>query len=447
MTQKILIVGGVGGGATVAAQIRRKNKDATIIIFDKDEYIAFSNCGMPYYLGNTVKDREQILYPKEEFAVKYGVQVRTKAEVTAIHREQKAITYLTESKQYTETYDQLILSPGATAVMPPIPGMDQTRTFSLHTIADMDEIAAYIEEQHPKSAAIVGGGFIGLEMLENLHAKELNCTLIDRSDQVMNPLDQDMAETVHEYINEKQVHLLLNNGLKEFSNEGKTLHVASGKTVAADMTIMAVGIQPNVQLAQEAGLSIGKTGAIIVNEYMQTDDPAIYALGDAVETTDWITGEPRNIALAWPAHRQAFIIASHLHGQPIPYQGTIGSSILRLFEITIGATGANRIELEAKGIPYKEAKIETLSNANYFPSTAKLWIKILFDAHNGRIYGGQAVGYAGADKRLAILSTAIKGRMTVFDLPELELAYAPPYSSPKDPVNILGYKATSMLAN
>ncbi|MGX4670352.1 CoA-disulfide reductase [Cerasibacillus sp. JNUCC 74] len=446
MAKKMIIVGAVGGGATVAAQIRRDNIDTTIILFDKNGYVSFSNCGMPYYLGKTVANRNDILYPKDKFEEKYNVHVRTYAEVTAIDRKNKMITYVSQSKQFTETYDQLILSPGATAVMPSIPGMNKMRTFNLHTIPDMDAIATFIEEKQPKTAAIIGGGFIGLEMLENLHERGIQCTLIDRSDQVMNPIDDDMAKIVHQYVNNKNVDLILNDRLQEFSNDGKTLHLNSGKVVEADITIMAVGIRPNIKLAKEANLSIGKTEAIVVNEFMQTDDPAIYALGDAVETKDFITGEPRNIALAWPAHRQAFIIANHINGKSIPYYGTIGSSILRLFDLTLGATGLNRYRLETQKIDYKEAKIETLSSAGYFPGADKLWIKILFDAANGRIYGGQVVGYAGADKRLAILSTAIKSKLTVYDLPELELAYAPPYSSPKDPINILGYKAITLLA-
>ncbi|WP_121640427.1 CoA-disulfide reductase [Virgibacillus sp. Bac330] len=445
MAQKILIVGGVGGGATVAAQIRRNNQDAVIMLFEKGEYVAFSNCGMPYYLGGTVQDRDQILFSTEQFAEKYSVNVRTKAEVTAIQRNEKTVTYMADGQENTENYDKLILSPGATAIMPSIPGLNKARTFSLHTIPDMDKIAKYMQEQQPKTAAIVGGGFIGLEMLENLYEQGITCTLIDRSEQVMNPVDSDMAALVHSYIKEKNINLVLHDGLKKFTNDGRTLHLESGKTVEADLTIMAVGIKPHTQLASNANLSIGETGAIKVNHFMQTEDPSIYALGDAVETTDEITGAAKMIALAWPAHRQAFIIASHLNNEHIPYQGTIGSSILRLFDMTIGATGANRNSLTANGMSFKETTIETLSNASYFPSADKLWIKVLFDAKNGQIYGGQVVGYAGADKRLAILSTAIKGKLTVFDLQELELAYAPPYSSPKDPVNILGYKAASML--
>ena len=444
---KIVIVGGVGGGATVAAQIRRNDKESEIILFDKGSHISFSNCGMPYYIGGAVENRDDLLFPADKFESKYNVDVRTGSEVISINRKNKSVQFKQENVILEETYDKLILSPGAEAIVPDIAGIDKKRTFTLHSIPDMDAIHDYINKEKPRTAAVVGAGFVGMEVLENLHALGMNCTIIDRSEQVMKLVDEDMASIIEEHLKEKNVNLILDDGLASFSDNGKCLHLNSGKTVQADMTILAVGIKPNTKLAIDAELKIGNTGAIYVNDYMQTTDPEIYALGDAVETKDQLTNAPRRIALAWPAHRQAFIIASHLNGQNIPYGGTLGSAILKIFDLTVGATGNGSTLLKQSGLTFKEASLKTYSNARYYPGSEKIWLKVLFDEKTGAIYGGQVVGFAGVDKRLAVLATAIKGNLTVADLPELELAYAPPYSSSKDPINILGYKAASQLVN
>ncbi|MEC5424193.1 CoA-disulfide reductase [Virgibacillus sp. C22-A2] len=445
MAHKILIIGGVGGGATVAAQIRRNDKESEIILFDKGSYISFSNCGMPYYIGDTVEERDQLLYPEAKFAEKYNLVIRTNTEVVSIDRDRKTIIYKDTAGNHKESYDKLILSPGASAATPPIEGLNADRTFPLHTIPDMDAIHSFIKRNKPKTAAIVGAGFIGLEMVENLHALGLNCTMIDRSEQVIKLVDSDMGSIVQKHLNDKGVTVILNDGLDYYSDEGKRLHLNSGEVIDADMTIMAVGIKPNTKLAIESSLKLGDTGAVFVNEFMQTTDPAIYALGDVVETKDLITETPRHIALAWPAHRQAFIIASHLNGERIPYKGTLGSAILKVFDLTVGAAGHNSASLKKLGIPFKEAVIESYSHVRYYPGSDKLWIKILFDEESGRLYGAHTVGFEGVDKRLAVLSTAISAKLNVADLPELELAYAPPYSNAKDPINILGYKASAML--
>lgn len=445
MAQKIVIVGGVGGGATTAAQIRRNDKQSEVILFDKGSHISFSNCGMPYYIGGTVEERDDLLISTDKFSEKYQVDVRTNSEVTFINRKKKRVQYKKENDIQEESYDKLILSPGAEAVVPNIDGLEVTRTFTLHTIPDMDAIHSFINTEKPKTAAIVGAGFIGMEVVENLHALGIKCTVIDRSEQVMKLVDKDMASIIEDHLNEKNVDVILNEGLDSFSDNGKSLHLTSGKTVQADMTILAVGIKPNTKLAIDAELKIGNTGAIYVNDFLQTTDPDIYALGDAVETKDQITQAPRSIALAWPAHRQAYIIASHLNGETISYNGTLGSAILKIFDLTVGATGNNRTRLKQQGFTSKEATLKTFSNARYYPGSDRVWLKILFDEKTGAIYGGQVVGFAGADKRLAVLATAIKGNLTVADLTELELAYAPPYSSSKDPINILGYKAASLL--
>ncbi|TMN22812.1 CoA-disulfide reductase [Lentibacillus cibarius] len=445
MNRKIVIVGGVGGGATVAAQLRRQDKNADILLIDKGEHIAFSNCGMPYYIGGTVNKRKHLLVDTEKFSQKYNVRVQTNTTVTSIDRQNKQVICEHKSETRHEPYDKLILSPGASAVMPPFEGMNKDRTFTLHTIPDMDRIQDYIERHKPQSCAIIGAGFIGMEMVENLKQIGIDCTVIDRSKQVSKIVDSDMADTIEQHMQEQGVQIMLNEELNFFSENGSVLHLSSGKTVRADMTLMAAGIKPNTALATSSSLEIGETGAIKVNHFMQTNDPDIYALGDAVETNDRLVRTPRHIALAWPAHRQAYIIASHLHGADAAYNGTQGSAIFKVFDLTVGATGLNKAALDKLGINYQEVTHKARSHAGYYPGAEKVSIKILFDQADGTIYGAQVVGKDGADKRLAVLTTAMKGKLTVHDLPDLELAYAPPYSSPKDPINIIGYKAASML--
>lgn len=441
MDKRILIVGGVGGGATVAAQIRRKDKEASIILFEKDDEIAFSNCGMPYYIGDVVESRDKLLVSAEGFSKKYNVDVRLHSDVIDIKRNNKTIHIQGESETYTETYDKLILAPGATPIEPDIKGTQPENTFTLRTIPDMDRIQSYIDAKSPASAAVIGAGFVGLEMVENLREVGLECTLIDRSEQVMKIVDEDMATMIQNELEEKGVHVLLNDGLASFSNNGKTLHLNSGKSIDADMTILAVGIRPNTSLAKDASLELGIKETIAVNAFMQTSDKDIYALGDAIQTKDFQSGQPRHVALAGPAHRQAYIIASHLSGEPIPYRGSIGASILKVFDLTVAASGNIARTLKEQGYEFKETILNGYEHAGYYPGSRKLTLKILFDQKTGIIYSGQVVGFGGVDKRHAVLATAIKGNMTVYDLADLELAYAPPYSSPKDPINILGYKA------
>ncbi|WP_077324524.1 CoA-disulfide reductase [Virgibacillus siamensis] len=445
MSRKIVIVGGVGGGSTVTSQIRRVDPDAEIILFDKGSYIGFSNCGMPYYIGGVVEKRKKLLIDTEKFSDKFNADVRTNAEVTSIDRVSKSVSYNDASGTHKETYDTLIYAPGATAVTPDSTGINPDRTFTLRTIPDMDEIYHYIQNHQPKNCAIIGAGFIGMEMVENLTNIGIDCTIVDRSKQVMKLVDKEIAEPIENHLEEKGVHVMLEESLDSFSDNGTKLQLKSGKTLQADMTIMATGVKPNTNIAKAAGLETGKTGALKVNDFMQTNDPDIYALGDVVETEDFLTRNPRNVALAWPAHRQSFIIANHLEGKDIPYNGTLGSAIFKVFDLDVAATGLNRTALKQLGISFKEATHEALSHAGYYPGADKISLKVLFDAKVGTIYGAQCVGESGVDKRIAVISTAMKGKMTVADLAQLELAYAPPYSSPKDPVNILGYKASGML--
>jgi len=442
--KRIIIVGGVGGGATVAAQIRRQDQDSKILLFDRGDHIAFSNCGLPYYLGN-ISDRNELLTDTDDFERKYHVSVKTNTEVTFIDRSNKQIHYENSGETHVQSYDTLILAPGATAIIPELPGLHLDNTFTLHTIPDMDDIHSFIEEEQPKRVAIVGAGFIGLEMVENFRAIGLACTLINRSDHILKIVDHDFHTILTDHLHENGVQLELNDALDSFSNDGNSIHLQSGKTVETDFTLLAIGIKPLTMLGETAGLQLGETGALAVNKYMQTNDPDIYALGDVVETADFLTDTPRHIALAWPAHRQAFIIASHLQGDNLPYDGTMGSAILKLFELTIGATGHTSKDLERLDIPYQAVFLSGYSHAGYYPGSEPLHIKILFSEATGQLYGAQVVGIKGADKRLAVLTTAIKGHLTVHDLAALELAYAPPYSQPKDPINIIGYKAVAKL--
>ncbi|WP_404451409.1 CoA-disulfide reductase [Virgibacillus necropolis] len=444
MENKIVIVGGVGGGATVSAQIRRMDPESEIILFDKGEHIAFSNCGMPYYIGGIVKERDDLLRDSNDFAEKYNVNLKINSEVVQINRDKKEVTYRANNHDHQESYDTLILAPGAHALVPDLHGLNEEVTFTLHTIPDMDAIHSFITQNKPKTCAIVGAGFIGLEMVENLRELGIDCTLIDRSKQVMKLVDPDMSGTIQEHLKEKGVNLILNNGIESFTDAGKTLQLSSGDSVQADMTILAVGIKPNTKLASEANLQVGETGAIAVNEYMQTNDTSIFALGDAVETPDYLTKTPRHVALAWPAHRQAFIIASFLQGKKIPYEGTLGSAIFKVFDLSVAVTGHNAASLDQLGIDYQGVTHEALSHAGYYPGAEKVSIKVLFDKNNGEVLGAQVIGEDGVDKRLAVLAIAIKGRLSVTELAELELAYSPPYSSPKDPINIIGYKAMSL---
>ncbi len=445
MQEKIVIVGAVGGGATVAAQIRRQDNASEVILLDKGEHISFSNCGMPYYLGETVGKREDLLVDTDRFAEKYGVTVHTEAEVTAIDRNRKQIQYSKNGETRTQPYGKLILSPGASAIKLNTKETDQRRVFTLHTIPDMDRIHAFIKANNPKSVTVVGAGFVGLEVIENLSSTGLDCTLINRSEHVMKLVDGDIAVHIENHLRAKGVQLILNDGFAAFENDGETLRLESGKTIQTDMTIMAAGIKPETQLARDASLEIGETGAIRVNEYMQTNDPDIYALGDAAEVKDFITDTPRHAALAGPAHRQAYVIACHIQQQAVPYNGVLGSAILKVFDLTVAATGHTSASLEKMGYKFKTADLQTSAHAGYYPGGGKMDLRILFDPGTGQLFGAQGAGTAGVDKRIAILTTAIKGNMTVEDLTELELAYAPPYSRPKDPVNIIGYKALEML--
>lgn len=451
MTKKILIVGGVAGGATTAARLRRLDEQTQIIMFERGEYISFANCGLPYYIGGTILERDNLLVQTVEgMSEKFNLDIRNFSEVTKINRDQKAVEVknIKTGECYEESYDKLVLSPGASPIKPPIPGIENAESlFTLRNIPDTDKIKAYVNTKKPKKAAVIGGGFIGIEMAENLWDLGVEVTLIEMSKQIMAPIDFEMAAILHAHLREKGVKLILEDGVKEFVNNGKWVTLNSGQTIDTDMIILAIGVKPENQLAVNAGLRVGERGGIKVNEYLQTDDPDIYAIGDAIEVTDYINGKPAQIPLAWPANRQGRIAADHISGLRARYNGTLGTSIAKVFDMTVAATGNNEKTLKRLHVPYEVVHVHPSSHAGYYPGAFPISLKLIFAKESGKIYGAQAVSYDGADKRIDVIATAIKGGLTIFDLPDLELAYAPPYSSAKDPVNMAGYAAANIASD
>lgn len=448
MAKKIIIVGGVAGGATTAARLRRLDEQAEIIMFERGEYISFANCGLPYYIGGTITDRSKLLVQTVEgMSKKFNLDIRNLSEVIDINREQKTVSVknLKTGEQYKESFDYLVLSPGASPIKPPIPGIEEAEAlFTLRNIPDTDKIKAYTDNHKPKKATVIGGGFIGIEMAENLWDLGIEVTLIEMSDQIMAPIDFEMASILQAHLREKGVNLILKDGVSSFENNGKVIRLNSGQAIDTDMIILAIGVKPENQLAIGAGLQIGERGGIQVNEYLQTEDPSIYAIGDAIEVKDFINGRPTQIPLAWPANRQGRIAADHIHGIKSRYPGTLGTSIAKVFDMTVAATGNNEKTLKRHGIAYEVVHVHPGSHAGYYPGSFPIALKLIFEKESGKIFGAQAVSYDGADKRIDVIATAIKGGLTIFDLPDLELAYAPPYSSAKDPVNMAGYAASNI---
>lgn len=448
MSRKFLIIGGVAGGATTATKLRRLDEHAEIIMFERGEHISFANCGLPYHVGGVIEERDELLLQSvERMKDRYNVEVRNFTEVIQINRENKTVIVknLQTAEEYTENYDVLILSPGAQPIVPPIDGLKSNNVFTLRNIPDMDQITSYIEKNKPNKAAVIGAGFIGLEMAENLAMLDIDVTLVEKANQVMAPLDIEMAACVQKELTEHGVNVILNDGISDVENAGKTIILESGKMIETDMIILAIGVRPENNLAEDAGLDIGERGGIKVNEYMQTSDPAIYALGDAIEITDYINGKPTMIPLAWPANRQAHVVAHHIDGKKITYPGTLGTSVVKIFDITAASTGNNEKILQRFNIPYEVVHIYPLSHAGYYPGAEPVNLKLIFDEKTGKIFGAQAIGKSGVDKRIDVLATAIRGGLTVYDLQELELAYAPPFSSAKDPVNMVGYVAANVI--
>lgn len=447
--QKIVIVGGVAGGASAAARLRRLNENSHIVLLERGEHISFANCGLPYYIGGSIEKREKLLVQTVEgMSKRFRLDIRNLSEVVSIDRAAKTVIIrdLRTDKEYAETYDLLLLSPGAKPFIPSVSGLPEAKNlFTLRSIPDTDKIKRYVIENKPKSAVIVGGGFIGLEMAENLHDLGIKIHLVELAGQVMEALDYEMAAILQEHLRAKGVELFVSSGLQRIEAEGQKVVLQNGEELDADMIIMAAGVQPESKLAAEAGLELGNRKSIRVNEYLQTSDPSIYAVGDAIEVKDYISGHAGFVPLASPANRQGRIVADTLSGKPTSYKGTLGTAIAKVFDLTAATTGNNEKTLQRQGIAYEVVHIHPNSHAGYYPGAAPLALKMLFSPETGKILGAQAVGAKGADKRIDVLATSIKGELTIYDLPELELAYAPPFSSAKDPVNMLGYVAQNMM--
>ena len=448
---KYLIIGGVAGGATVAARLRRMDEQANVILFERGEYVSYANCGLPYYIGDTITDRNNLFVQTVQgFTARFNIDIRTKQEVVSILPDSKSVIVrnLATNETYTETYDKLVLSPGAEPVRPKIEGIGSKRVFTLRNVPDTDTIKGYINELKPKRALVVGGGFIGLEMAENLHALGIEVGVIEMANQVMAPLDFSMAAIVHHHIVENDVSLYLEDGIVSFkeTEKGIIAVLKSGKQLETDMVILSIGVRPETLLAKGAGLSIGELGGISVNNHMQTSDPDIYALGDAVEVTHLVTGSKALIPLAGPANKQGRIVADNIvFGNKRTYDGSIGTSIAKIFDLTVAASGANSKLLAKEGIPYHESFTHSSSHAGYYPGGLSMSVKILFAPKTGQLLGAQVVGFDGVDKRIDMMAQVIRAKGTIYDLIEIEHAYAPPYSSAKDPVNMAGFVAENIL--
>ncbi|GAB1347624.1 FAD-dependent oxidoreductase [Cloacibacterium normanense] len=445
---KILIVGGVAGGATAATRLRRLSEENEVIIFEKGQYVSFANCGLPYHISGTIDKRDALLLQTpESLKERYNLDVRVFTEVLSIYSDEKKISVknLQTGEIYLENYDKLLLSPGAEPIKPPFEGIDSDKIFTLRNIPDMDKIVA--KTKNAQNFVVVGGGFIGLEVAENLIEAGKSVKLVELGNQVMAPVDYDIASFVHEKAKQKGLELLLNVGVEKFNDKGETIEVFlnNGTSVETDAVILAIGVKPETKLAVEAGLEIGETRGILVNEFMQTSNPDIYAVGDAIEVAHFINNKKVLIPLAWPANRQGRIVADNIVlGNQYKYTGSLGSSILKFFELSVASTGLNEKTLKKFGIPYKTAIVTRGHHAGYYPGAKNMVLKVIFD-ENGKIFGAQAIGEAGVDKRIDVIATAIKGNLTVYDLPEIEITYAPPFNSAKDPVNIAGYAAENIL--
>lgn len=453
MSKKTVIIGGVAGGATAAARLRRKDESMEIVLLERGEYISYANCGLPYHVGDVIKNRESLLLQTPEaMKKKFNVDVRVQNEAVKINPENQTVTIkdLKEGREYEESYDYLVIATGSSPVVPPIPGIDGPDIYTLWTVPDTDRIKKVIETKKPKTAAVIGGGFIGLEMGENLHRAGLEVSIVEMQDQVMAPLDFEMAQLLHENIEMNGVSLILGDGVASFEHKGgKTcITLNSGKELQTDMVLLSIGVRPNSELAREAGLKLNGRDGILVDEMLRTSEESIYAVGDVIEVENYVLKEPAMIPLAGPANKQGRICADNIAGGQKKYKGTLGTSAAQVFDLTAAAAGVNEKTLIGKGKKrgkdYESVLINQKSHAGYYPGAVPVTLKMLFDL-DGRILGAQAVGQEGADKRIDVLAGAMRFGNTIYDLEELELAYAPPYSSAKDPVNMLGFTAENVL--
>lgn len=448
--KKVVIIGGVAGGASAAARLRRLDENAHIVVVERGPYISFANCGLPYYLGGTIQDRAALtLQTPESFKARFNVDVRVFSEAVSIQPDNKTITIHNHNtgEEYEESYDSLILSMGADAAMPPIPGIDSKKVFTVRNIPDTVAVKTYIEEHQAKKAVVAGGGFIGLEVAENLRDLGMDVTLVEMADQVIPSIDADMAAQVHGHMRQKGLHLLLGSALQkiEDTETGVSLTV-NGETIDADLLVMAIGVRPASEIAVKAGLPANAKGALIVNSAMETGVDGIYAVGDLIEITHFVTGEKGYIPLAGPANKQGRIAADNICGIPSRYTGTQGSSILKVFDLAVASTGITEKTAKALHLNYEKSFTFSANHATYYPGATNMSIKTLFEKDTGKILGVQIVGNDGVDKRCDVFATAIRAGMTAKDLTELELCYAPPFGSAKDPVNMAGYVIENMMS-
>src|SRR5574344_173631 len=448
---KHIIIGGVAGGATAAARIRRADESAEIILLEKGKYISYANCGLPYYIGGTIAEREKLfLQTPQSFGGRFNVDVRIENEVIGIDSTAKSVKIRkADGTEYSENYDKLLLSPGANPVCPPLGGIDLDGIFTLRDVNDTDKIKNYITTHEVKQAVVVGAGFIGLEMAENLQHAGAAVSIVEMGNQVMAPIDFSMAAQVHQHLLQKGVALYLEQSVERFSKNGNRLdvHFKSGETIPADIVILSIGVRPETTLAKAAGLKIGETGGIWVDDFLQTSQPGIYAVGDAIEYAHPLTGKPYLNYLANPANRQGRIVADNMvFGNKIKYEGAIGTSIAKVFDIVVGSTGLAAKRLKLMGIEYLSSTTHSSSHAGYYPDAMPLTIKLTYAPKSGKLYGAQCVGYDGVDKRIDQISAIIKNGGSIYDLMRIEHAYAPPFSSAKDPIAIAGYVAGNVVS-
>lgn len=444
---KVLIVGGVAGGMSAATRLRRLNEKAEIVVFDKGPYVSFANCGLPYHVSGIIEDRESLLVQTPEALYnRFRIDVRPHSEVVAINAEEMTITVEGADGTYEESYDKLILSLGAEPIIPPIKGYDEAENvFTLRNIPDLDAIMANLNTTQPKEAIVVGGGFIGLEMVENLVERGLNVTLVEKAPQILTPLDEEMAIFVENELLKNNVKIIKGESAVEFQNAGKKVILENGEVLNSDLTILSIGVKPATEIVGEAGVDLGIRGGILVDDRYETSIEDIYAVGDAILVKQQITGEDALISLASPANRQGRQVADIIAGYDRLNRGSIGTSIVRVFDISAASTGLNERQVKAAGFDYAVTHTSAKHHAGYYPGAKMIELKVIFDAKTGELYGAQAVGEKGIDKRIDIIATAIKGNLTVYDLPELEFTYAPPFGSAKDPVNMAGYQGINLL--
>ncbi len=449
--RKTVIIGGVAGGATTAARLRRLDEQAQIVLFERGPHISYANCGLPYYIGGVIQERDRLfVQTPERFSARFRIDIRLQSEVTRLDLAERRVEVrnLKTGETYTEGYDSLVLSPGAEPIRPPIPGIDLPGIFTLRSVQDADRITQFIGRRRPRRALVVGAGFIGLEMAENLHHRGMGVTVVELAAQVMAPLDFEMAAEVHQHLRAKKVQLHLNEAVTSFSEEGRRLaaHLAGGRSLSADLVVLGIGVRPDAALAKAAGLRIGERGGIVVDEHLRTSDPHVYALGDAIEFPSPITGRSLPVYLAGPANKQARIVADNIvGGDTRVYRGSIATAIAKVFDLTVAATGAAEKTLTAAGIPCLSSITHSGSHAGYYPGATQATLKIVFSPSDGRLLGAQMVGGEGVDKRIDVIATVLTAGGTIYDLQEVEHAYAPPYSSGKDPVNIAGFAAENIL--